>query len=238
MFFSFFELLRSECKFIFAFAQHFFSLKNLTPPFSFFFLQTNHSSVNGHSQTNKFPNLNFGPKPQPSLGVQLRQSAIAREHVLSAAHDRQLPSPLSMASSKRTITSSYSNYRNQPQQPYRAVHPPSSRASYAHQQYVRETPPPSAKKTRAKSTTSSRSTIHMLQTKNNRIRQKQNVDLKTVLVEPWKQVLTSDDILDGTIPNSLEIMHRMCGPSTPFEQNLRHSFRRQLTQFRNGSMKA
>ncbi len=183
--------------------------------------------------------MNFGPKPQPSLGVQLRQSAIAREHVLSAAYERQLPSPLSMASSKRTITSAYLNHRNQSQQPppHRTVESPSSRTSYAHQQYVRESPPPSAKRTRARSTTSSRSTMHMLQTKNNRIRQKQNVDLKTVLVEPWKQVLTSDDILDGTIPNSLEIMHKMCGPATPFEQNLRYTFRRQLTQFRNGSTK-
>jgi hypothetical protein len=81
--------------------------------------------------------------------------------------------------------------------------------------------------------------MHMLKTKNNRTRQKQNIDLKTLLVEPWKQVLTTsnDDVLDETIPNSLEIMHKMCGPATPFERNLRYNFRRQLNQFRNGSMK-
>jgi hypothetical protein len=149
-----------------------------------------------------------------------------------------------MSSTKRTITSAYSNYRNQPQQQYRNVQTPTtnemnSRTTYAHEQYGRESPPLSARKLRARSTTSSRSTMHMLKTKNNRTRQKQNIDLKTLLVEPWKQVLTTsnDDVLDETIPNSLEIMHKMCGPATPFERNLRYNFRRQLNQFRNGSMK-
>jgi hypothetical protein len=193
------------------------------------------------------PNISLGPKPQPSLGVQLRQSAIAREHVLSAAQDRYLSSPLSMASSKRTITSAHSHYyhHHHPQQQlqYRTSQSPlptemNSRTSNAHEKSSRESPLPPARKLRARSTTSSRSTMHMLKTKNNRTRQKQNIDLKTLLVEPWKQVLNADELLGETIPNSLELMHQMCGPATAFEQNLRYNFRRQLNHFRNGSLKA
>jgi hypothetical protein len=94
----------------------------------------------------------------------------------------------------------------------------------------------SIKRARARSTNSSRTSMHMLKTKNERTRQKQNIQLKTLLVEPWKQTLYSDSILDEAIPNSLEIMHKMCGPATPFERNLRRNFHRQLYQFRNGSM--
>ena len=199
--------------------------------------------MNGHIQVNKLPNLSLGPKPQPSLGVQLRQSAIAREHVRSAAHDRHLSTPLSMASTKRTITSAYSNYLHHPQQQqqqYRTSQSPLSteiNSRTSNEQVIRESPTPSMRKLRARSTASSRSTIHMLKTKNNRTRQKQNVELKTILVEPWKQILNGDEIFGETIPNSLEMMHRMCGPSTPFEQNLRYSFHRQLNKFRSGSLK-
>jgi len=109
-------------------------------------------------------------------------------------------------------------------------------SSNAHEQLTGESSSISLRRARARSTNSSRSTMNMLKTKNNRTRQKQNIELKTLLVEPWKQSLYSDGILDDTIPNSLEIMHKMCGPATPFERNLRYNFHRQLHQLRNGSM--
>ncbi len=186
------------------------------------------------------PQFSLGPKPQPSLGVQLRQSAIAREHVLSTTHDRHTPTPLSMCSSKRTASSALSNNRQHQKQQNRTLQSPLSNeinsTSNIHQQLTRESSSTSMRRARARSINSSRSTMHMLKTKNDRTKQKQNIELKTLLVEPWKQRLHSDGIFDETIPNSLELMYRLCGPATPFERNLRHNYHRQLNHFRNGSM--
>ena len=176
------------------------------------------------------------------MGVQLRQSAIAREQARSATHDRHLPTPLSMASSKRTISSAHSSqYQHPAQQQHRTLQSQVSKdmhstSSNGREPLSRSSTSLSGRKTRAKSISSSRSTLRMLKTKNDRTRQKQNVELRTVLVEPWKQPLYTDGILDEAIPNSLEVMYQMCGPATPFERNLRQNFRRQLTQFRTGSM--
>jgi hypothetical protein len=151
---------------------------------------------------------------------------------------------MSFSSSKRTISSAHSNLHNHPQQQQQQQRTLQSSLSNemnsitnnTHEPMTREPSSLSMRKARARSTNSSRSTMHMLKTKNNRTRQKQNIELKTHLVDPWKQAVYIDGILDETIPNSLEIMHNMCGPATPFEQNLRYNFRRQLNQFRNGLM--
>jgi hypothetical protein len=189
------------------------------------------------NQVKRLPYVNLGSKLQPSLGVQLRQSAIARERALSASNEHRSATPLSM-SSKRTAGSAHSTHRYHQQQ-YRTSQTPLSNDVNSnlsvHERLTGESAP--VRKVRARSTTSSRTTMHMLKTKNDRTRQKQNGELKTLLVEPWKQAAWSDEILDDNIPNSLEIMHRMCGPATPFERNLRYSYHRQLKQYRNGTMK-
>lgn len=147
-----------------------------------------------------------------------------------------------MASSKRTISSAHSSQYQQPvQQQHRTLQSQVSKdmhstSSNVHEPLSRSSTSLSGRKTRAKSISSSRSTLRMLKTKNDRTRQKQNVELRTVLVEPWKQPLYTDGILDEAIPNSLEVMYQMCGPATPFERNLRQTFRRQLSQLRNGPM--
>ncbi len=196
--------------------------------------------MNGTNQIKNLPNISLGPKPQPALGVQLRQSTIAREHALSATYDRHLSTPLSLSTSKRTMSSAHSSHPSQQQ--YRTLQSPLSNetdaTNHTHEQIGSELSANSVRKARAKSTNSSRSTMNMLKTKNDRTRQKQNIQLKTVLVEPWKQPIYMDGILDEPIPNSLEIMHKMCGPATPFERNLRDNFHRQLNQFRSSSMKS
>jgi len=94
-----------------------------------------------------------------------------------------------------------------------------------------------AKKSYPRSINTSRSTIRMLKTKNERARQKQHIELKTSLVQPCRQPIFGDSELEETIPNSIEIMRNLCGPITPFESNLRYNYRRQLNQFRNTSTK-
>jgi len=78
--------------------------------------------VNGTNQVKNLPTISLGPKPQPALGVQLRQSTIAREHALSATHDRHLSTSLSLSSSKRTMSSAHSNHPSQQQ--YRTLQSP------------------------------------------------------------------------------------------------------------------
>lgn len=141
-----------------------------------------------------------------------------------------------MASSKRTISSAHSTQYQHRTLQSRLSNEMHSTSSHAHEPLSRSSTSLSGRKTRAKSTNSSRTAMHMLKTRNDRSRQKQNIELRTVLVEPWKQPIYTDGILDEPIPNSLEIMYQMCGPATPFERNLRHSFRQQLTQFRTGAI--
>jgi hypothetical protein len=93
------------------------------------------------------------------------------------------------------------------------------------------------RKSYPKRTNTSRSNIHMVKTKNDRARQKQHVELKTILVQPYRPPLTSDSDLEETIPNSIEIMRQFGGPLSAFERNLRYNYHRQLNQFRNGSTK-
>lgn len=94
-----------------------------------------------------------------------------------------------------------------------------------------------AKRSYTRSTTNSRSTMHMVKTKNERARQKQQIELKTILVRPCRPPISGDSDLEETIPNSIEIMRRIGGPITTFEKNLRFNYHRQLNQFRNGSNK-
>jgi len=151
----------------------------------------------------------------------------------------------SSKSSKRTTSSAHSSLHHRhhhPQQQHRTLESPLSAeinsTNNTPEQSTRELSSVSVKKARTRSINSSRSTIHMVKTKNDRTRQKQNIELKTQLVEPWKHPLYGTKILDDKIPNSLELMNNMCGPATAFEQNLRYNFHRQLNQFRNGSMKS
>lgn len=77
----------------------------------------------------------------------------------------------------------------------------------------------------------------MIKTKTDRARQKQNFELKTLLVQPCKQPIFGDTELEESIPNSIELMRSIGGPVTPFESNLRYNYHRQLNQFRNGATK-
>lgn len=79
--------------------------------------------------------------------------------------------------------------------------------------------------------------MHLLKTKNQRTKQKQNDKLKTHLDEPWKQMSSNDIIFGDAIPNSLDIMQKICGPGTAFERNLRSNFQRQLKILRSSSLK-
>ena len=96
--------------------------------------------------------------------------------------------------------------------------------------------PSSARKPSSRHKNTSRTSMHMLKTRNDRTKQKQNVELKTVLVKPCRQPHLQDCGLDEAIPSSIEIMRRIGGPITAFEHTLRHSYHRHLSQFRNGSI--
>ncbi|CAF0939024.1 unnamed protein product [Rotaria sordida] len=163
--------------------------------------------------------INFGPKPQASLSVQLRQSAIARENALTTAADHRSTTPLSMSSSKRAAGGSAHSSRRSHQK-YRFLYP--------------QTPPPSETYTiGVKSTNTSRSKVHMIKTKTDRARKQQHTELKTILVKPCRQLLTSDNTLEETIPNSIETMRQLRGSIPAFEKNLRYTYHKQLNKFRN-----
>ena len=172
--------------------------------------------------------------------AQLRQTTLAREHALSAANDRRSSSPLSI-SSKRTILSAHSSRHHYQQQKSQTSKSSLSNdmntLSNTPEQLPRESSS-SLRASRARSCNSSRSALHMVKAKNDRIRQRQNTALKTLLVEPWKQMIWGDGVTNETIPNSLDIMHKMCGSGTAFERNLRYVYQRQLNQYRNSSIKS
>lgn len=94
------------------------------------------------------------------------------------------------------------------------------------------------KKSNPRTTNTSRSNIHMVKTKNDRAREKQHVELKTIFVQPCRKLISGDNDLEETIPNSIEIMRKFGGPISAFERNLRYNFHRQLNLFRNGSTKS
>jgi hypothetical protein len=192
------------------------------------------------------PNINLGPKPQASLSVQLRQSAITRENALgtSTTTDNRSASPLSMASSKRTAGNNGSaRSSRRVNQQYRVVLPqqtPSTDTNVMGGLYEQSTIDSAStimKKPYPRSTNTSRSTLNMLKTKNERARQKQQMELKTILVNPCRQPITIDGGLEETIPNSIEIMRKLRGPVPAFESNLRFNYNRQLTQYRINSTK-
>ncbi|CAF3355363.1 unnamed protein product [Rotaria sp. Silwood1] len=199
------------------------------------------SQTIGDNQVKKLSQISFGTKYPSSIITQLRQSAIAREHSFSTTNDNRISSPLSISSSKRNVVSAHSNHSYHQQQKYQASKSSLSNdmntTGSIHEQLTGESSS-SFRGARARSTTSSRSTMHMLKTKNERKRQKQYIELKTLLVDPYKQIPWNDGTLDESIPNSLEIMHKMCGPGTPFERNLRYNYQRQLNQLRNSSIKS
>ena len=95
----------------------------------------------------------------------------------------------------------------------------------------------STKKSNVRSMNSSRTALHMLKTKNERARQKQQVELKTILVNPCQASIDDETDLEESIPNSIEIMRRLGGSVSAFEKNLRSNYQRQLTQFRASSKK-
>lgn len=95
----------------------------------------------------------------------------------------------------------------------------------------------SIKKSYPRSTNTSRTTVHMLKTKNDRARKKQNIELKTILVPPGQQPTFGDTDLEQAIPNSIEMMRKIGGSLTAFERNLRSNYHRKLNQFRNGATK-
>ncbi|CAF3495736.1 unnamed protein product [Rotaria socialis] len=197
--------------------------------------------TNVDNQAKKTSQISLASKYQSSVLTQLRHSAATREQSFSSINDHRSMSPLSVLSSKRNATSAHSNHRYSHQQKYQPSKSSLSNeintAINAPDPMPRESSAP-PRTERARSTTSSRSTLHMLKTKNERKRQKQQVALKTLLVDPWKQMPWNDGISDETIPNSLDIMHKMCGPATPFERNLRYNYHRQLNQLRNSSAKS
>lgn len=95
----------------------------------------------------------------------------------------------------------------------------------------------SARKSNSRSTNSSRTTLRMAKTKNDRARQKQQIELKTVLVQPCRPPVSGDSDLEESIPNSIDIMRKLGGPVSAFEKTLRYNYQRQLNKFRNGSIK-
>lgn len=196
--------------------------------------------MNSDNQGRRGHSSGIGARHQPPIIVQLRQAAMAREAAFSAVSDRRIDSPLSISSAKRsTISASSNNYFNQQKSHpgFKSSLSNDINANYSMPEKLSGESMSSMKASRARSTLSSRSSMHMLKTRNERKRQKQYIELKTVLVDPWKQIPWNDGILEQSIPNSLEVMHKMCGPGTAFERNLRHSYQRQLSQLRIATKK-
>ncbi|CAF4054499.1 unnamed protein product [Rotaria magnacalcarata] len=201
---------------------------------------TKHSALenktqNGQSMKNSV-NFNFGPKPQASISVQLRQSAKTRQQALATSNDYQSPSLQSMSSLKRAapITGNTPRraYQIQPL-PYPST-PPSTETHITNglQEKSKTNSSCSVKRPSLRSTNSSRATVHMLKTKNDRAREKQHIDLKTALVKPHRQHALRDSALEESIPSSLDKMRKLGGSITAFEKNLDYNYNRQLNQFR------
>lgn len=214
--------------------------KNLHNNFTHFTFQTIPILIEVENQAKKLSQINITPKHQHPITTQGRHSAATRDYSYSSTNEHRSISPLSLASAKRPTASAHSNYRHSQQQRYQPSKSSLSNdvntVNNTNELAPRESAAPS-RAARARSSTSSRSTMYMLKTKNDRKRQKQQVALKTLLVDPWKQMPWNDGISDETIPNSLDIMHKMCGPATPFERNLKYNYHRQLNQLRHASAK-
>lgn len=177
---------------------------------------------------------------QPESGIvgSIRQSSIPRDYLTSLTHDRPLGSSLSFPSSKRTTTASAHLHRTQQQPRTPSAHTSfltrDTNSSNALHERLTGQPLSTMRKARAKSSTGTRPTLHMLKKKNERHRQQQRGELKTVLTDPWKLPSWTDSTLEVAIPNSIDVMHKMCGPATAFERNLRQTYYRQLDRYRHG----
>ncbi|CAF0773684.1 unnamed protein product [Adineta ricciae] len=185
----------------------------------------------------RFPSMNFGLKSQPSLAAQLRQSAITRQNVLLATNDLRPSTPASSPTPKRHNTSAHSGRHCHQQQYQELPMKYEVNSICSNDELSNDELPLSLRRPRAKSAYSSRSTVHLLKAKNDRIRQQHHIELKSLLIKPWKTASWNDVALETSIPNSLDMMHRMCGPATPFERILRQDFRKRLNLYRHNSVK-
>lgn len=153
-------------------------------------------------------------------------------------NDQRSASPLSIHStSKRTTISASSNQRAQSKNPTETQHAeptqPKSSPTSAHEKLTGESLS-EFRKRRAKSSVTTRTLFTSVKAKNERSRQKQQTNLKNALIDPWKVAPWTDTTMEESIPNSIDVMHKMCGPATPFERNLRQNYHRQLNQLRYG----
>lgn len=180
----------------------------------------------------------------PSLtSSQIRRAGLIRDHASTAGlTDQRTISPFSLYSaSKRTAITAYSSQR--PPLPYRNMQTRTSAPSEdtntaisAHERLTGESLS-NFKRARAKSSTTSRTAMHLVKAKNERNRVKQQNELKNLLGEAFrKSPVDIDSTLEEAIPNSIDVMHKMCGPATAFERNLRQNYHRQLHQFRHGGL--
>ena len=181
--------------------------------------------------------IDLGPKPEVSVSIQLRQSAMTREHALGVATDHRSTTPISMSSGKRAAGGSvYSSRRGHPLYQFSYCQTPTpteTNAAAAFYEQLATESSASIKKSCTRSTNRSRSTVHMIRTKSDRARQKQHIGLRTVLIEPCKQPILRDKELEEKIPNSIEIMRKLPGSINAFERNLRHTYHRHLNHYRN-----
>lgn len=193
------------------------------------------------SATSKvLPNINFGPKPQASLSVQLQQSAITRQHAMASSTDRQLISPMTMCSARRPVGSAHSARRTNPPNRMSSSQIPQTTETNVSGGFYEQLSTDSTASTRRfypRSTNTSRTTMHRVKTKNERARQKQQVELKTILVQPSQAVISGDNDSEEFVPNSIRIMRQLGGHLSAFEKNLELDYRRHLIQFRNGASK-
>lgn len=165
---------------------------------------------------------------------------MTREHALASHNEHRIISPLTMTSSRRPGGSAHSSRRpNQQSHLLNCQTPQTNEASLLGGLYEQLSTDSvsTTKKSNVRSTNSSRTALHMLKTRNERARQKQQVELKTLLVNPCRPPVEGDSDLDESIPNSIEVMRRLGGSVSAFEKNLRFNYQRQLSQFRVGSKK-
>jgi hypothetical protein len=164
---------------------------------------------------------------------------MTRDHVLSTLHGNHNPTSLPISSLQRINSSARSSQQQEQYQTSSAeISGLSNRIksnSNLHEQLAGDLFS-SMQKSRKKTATTSRSAMHMLKARSDRHRQKQQTELQTLLVEPWKQMARTENTLNQSIPNAIDVMRKMCGTATPFERNLRQNYHRQLCQYRNGSM--
>ena len=178
-------------------------------------------------------NTHLPTQSDSSVNAQLRQSAITRDRVASSL---SFPS-----SSKRTNIGSAQLNQQQlraPSAQTSTLQPQESDSSNALHEKLTGQSLTALRRPRTKSAIRTRSAVQKLTKKNERYRRQQRGELKTLLVDPWKQPSWTDGTLEEAIPNSIDVMHKMCGPATAFERNLRQNYHRKLLQYRHGTAPA